>query len=526
MRATPGMVGAFIFILKFDKQMAQVCNPCDANNLANEFGPDCKLAGRSVEFQNILNPLYANGRVLETWGQYEDFLRYETLFFDVVPVKDKTTGEVYVTYKFKDGLAQSSQLTLVDCECKVGWREPRICGDETTVAEDAAAGATEVKLTSLKALGGIGEGSTILVTRAGGNPVTGLYIDSIESATDTITLTEALKVDLKAGDKVRRGAYLRDRGCDTTINNGVELGGMDYYSAFFRTVSISHEFDWCDLNKDYLISGGIQAIVDSMFRKGDIQAIKEFLHAAFYDRNMQVGPHKWETMGLFPALAKVQEEGNLKIAFDLEGCCDESASECTNARHQIQAFLDVIINKAMMSGMYKNTVTVAMNKKAMEGLHMMQGYFQDYGNVGFLDGSNYDIDVGLPRIRYAGTEIKFKYLPILNDFDFSMMITIPEEKVGVFQPKYRVVDTSGKVVANANINGYINKGTPMLRYIPDNPYNIWAQLGECNKIVGDVVFAIIWMGVDKGAYRIIKNFGKCVLNACEVCGLDDVEFLD
>jgi hypothetical protein len=34
------------------------------------------------------------------------------------------------------------------------------------------------------------------------------------------------------------------------------------------------------------------------------------------------------------------------------------------------------------------------------------------------------------------------------------------------------------------------------------------------------------MWVDKGAYRFIKNFGKCVLNSCEVCGLDDVEFLD
>lgn len=495
--------------------MAQVCDPCQAGSLAE----------KSVEFQTLLNPLYANGRVLETWGQYEDFLRYETLFFDVVPVKDQNTGEVYVTYKFKDGLASSSELTLVDSECKVGWYEPRICGDETTVAEDAAAGATEVKLTSLSALGGIGEGSTILVTRQGGNPVNGLYIESIESATNTVTLTEALKVDLKAGDKVRRGAYLRDRGCDTTINNGVELGGMDYYSAFFRTISISHEFDWCDLNKDYLISGGIQAIVDSMFRKGDIEAIKEFLHAAFYDRNMQVGPKKWETMGLFPALAKAQEAG-LKIAFDLSGCCDESASECTNARHQIQAFLDIVINKAMMSGMYKNTVTVAMNKKAMEGLHMMQGYFQDFGNVGFLDGSQFDIDVGLPRIRYAGTEIKFKYLPILNDFDFSVMLTIPEDKVGVFQPKYTVVDTNGRVVSNAPINGSIRNGTPMLRYIPDNPYNIWAQLGECNKIVGDVVFAIVRMGVDKGAYRFIKNFGSCVINACEVCGLDDVEFID
>lgn len=409
------------------------CNPCDTGVTS--------LADKSVSFQDILNPLYANGRVLESWGQYEDFLRYETIFFDVVPQKDPTTGEVYVTYKFKDGLAASGQLTLLDGDCKVGWYEPRLCGDETVLAADANTGATEIVVESLSALGGVNKDSTVLVTRQNGNPVNGLYIDSIESATNTIRLKSALTVDLKKGDKVRRGAYLRDRSCETEIFNPVELGGMDYYSAFFRTISISHEFNWCDLNKDYLISGGIQAIVDAMFRKGDVEAIKEFLHAAFYDRNMQISTYKWETMGLFPALAKAQENG-LKIAFDLSKCCDESASECVNARHQIQAFLDIVINKAMVSGMYKNVVTVAMNKKAMEGLHMMQGYFQDYGNVGFLDGSQFDIDVGLPRIRYAGTEIKFKYLPILNDFDYSVMLTIPEEKVGVYQPKYTVVDTN------------------------------------------------------------------------------------
>ena len=504
-----------------------VCNPCDAAGLAADYRPDCAegLSGKSIELQKILNPLYANGRVLETWGQYEDFLRYETIFFDVVPQKDPTTGEVYVTYKFKDGLAASSELTLVDCECKVGWYEPRICGDETKVAEAAEVGATSIVVESLAPLGGVDRDSTILVMRQGGNPVNGLYIDHIDSATNTIYLKRPLTVALAVGDKVRRGAYLRDRSCETEIYNPVELGGLDYYSAFFRTISISHEFNWCDLNKDYLISGGIQAIVDAMFRKGDIEAIKEFLHAAFYDRNIQISAHKWETMGLFPALARAQANG-LKIAFDLEGCCDESASECTNARHQIQSFLDIVINKATISGMYKNNVTVAMNKKAMEGLHMMQGYFQDYGNVGFLDGSQFDIDVGLPRIRYAGITITFKYLPILNDFDFSVMLTIPEDKVGVFQPKYTVVDTNGKVVANANINGYISKGTPMLRYLPDNPYNIWAQLGECNKIVGDVKFAVVWMWVDKGAYRFIKNFGSCVLNACDVCALDDVDVID
>lgn len=518
----------------------QSCNPCDATGLGalgqpvnpgqygNPYNPTNTLAENSVRFQEILNPLYAQGRVLETWGQYEDFLRYETIFFDVVPQKDPTTGEVYVTYKFKDGLAASGEMTLLDSECKVGWYEPRICGEETTVtAVGEDGGHTYIDVESLEKLGGVNYDSTVLVTLPeddGGNPINGLYILEVDSSNNRIIFKNTPTTEIKVWSKVRRWAYLRDRNCNTEIYNPVELGGMDYYSSFFRTISISHTFDWCQLNKDYLVSGWMQAIVDSMFRKGDIEAIKEFLHAAFYDRNMKIADSKWETMGLFPALAKAQE-GGLKIAFDLSKCCEPSASECTNARHQIQAFLDIVINKATVSGMYKNNVTVAMNKKAMEGLHMMQGYFQDYGNVGFLDGSQYDIDVGLPRIRYAGITITFKYLPILNDFNYSVMLTIPEEKVGVFQAKYTVVDTNGKIVANAPINGSISKGTPMLRYIPQNPYGIWAQLWECNTIVGDVKFAIVWMWVDKGAYRFIKDFGKCVLGGCEVCGLDDTDFL-
>lgn len=193
----------------------QSCNPCDTGVSS--------LADKSVAFQDILNPLYAEGRVLETWGQYEDFLRYETLFFDVVPQKDPTTGEIYVTYKFKDGLAASSELTLVDNDCKVGWYEPRICGNETVLASDAASGTNVLTVESLEALGGVKAGSTVLVMKKDGNPVNGLYIASIDSANNQITLANNLTTSLSAGDRVRRGAYLRDRNCDTTIDNPIAL---------------------------------------------------------------------------------------------------------------------------------------------------------------------------------------------------------------------------------------------------------------------------------------------------------------
>lgn len=200
--------------------MPQVCDPCASGaSLAEQ---------QNVELYNILNPLYANGRVLETWGQYEDFLRYETIFFDVVPQKDPTTGEVYVTYKFKDGLAASSELTLLDSECKVGWYEPRLCGDVTELTKDATIGDTEIYIKDLRALGGIKKDSTVLITKTEGNPVNGLYLasdpDGIETADGyKLVLANALTTDLTAGDKVRRGAYLRERGCDITIDNPIEL---------------------------------------------------------------------------------------------------------------------------------------------------------------------------------------------------------------------------------------------------------------------------------------------------------------
>ena len=234
-----------------------------------------------------------------------------------------------------------------------------------------------------------------------------------------------------------------------------------------------------------------------------------------------------ETMGLFPALKKAQDECNIKVAFDLADCCRDGANVCEQARIQIQAFLDIVMDKAMQSGMYGNKVTVAMNKIARRGLHMMQQHFQDFGNVGFMDGSSYDVNIDLPRIKYAGVEVEFKYLPILDMFNYSAMLTIPEDKVGVYQQMYAIVNPdNGMKLDKAPLNSTIAGGTPVLRYFQPDRDRLGAQLGECQRIVGDLKFAVIWLGVDKGAYRFIKNFGDCVIDKCELCDLNKAEFLD
>lgn len=508
----------FLFIIPYYLMEPKACNPCDAGGNI--------LADRELRMQDLLNEMYALGRRLETWWRYKEFANYETIFFDVITETDKTTGEMLISYKFKDGLASAADV-LTNGDCEVEWTEPRICGAETEIAEDAAIWATTIKVKSLKPLAGIGENSTILVTRlSDGTPVNGLYIESIASGSNEITLQNALTVALKEGDIVRRGAYLRDRGCDLTIDNTVELDAVDVYSSKFRTISISHDIDACDLNKDYLVSGGAQAILDARLKKGDYEAIKEFIHAVFYDRNIYLsGRGKVaETYGLFPAMAKAQENG-LKVAFDLGECCNDELSDCVNARNQIQAFFDIVFNKTAESGMFDNEITVAMNGLARTNLFKMQPYFQDYGNVGFMDGSEFDVDIALPRIRYAGKVIKFRYLPILDDYRVPVMLTIPEDKVGVYQKKYNYVNPDTLKVEQQKINGTIQNGTPVLRYINATD-DLAAKLGECNRIVWDMEFAVIWMWVDKGAYRMIYNFGSCLESQCKACELNDKAILN
>ncbi len=512
-----GNSSLFSFIYYSYRQMPSVCNHCDAGGNI--------LADKELRMQDLLNEMYALGRRLETWGRYKEFANYETIFFDVNVETDKTTGEELVSYKFKDGLASAADV-LTNGDCEVEWTEPRICGAETVVAEDADIGDSEVKVKSLQPLAGIGRNSTILVTKLDdGTPVNGLYIESIASATNTITLQSPLTVALKEGDIVRRGAYLRDRGCDLTIDNTVELDAVDVYSSKFRTISISHDIDACDLNKDYLVSGGAQAILDARLKKGDYEAIKEFIHAVFYDRNIYISGRgkAAETYGLFPAMDRAQEAG-LKIAFDLGECCNDELSDCVNARNQIQAFFDIVYNKTEESGMFDNEITVAMNGKARANLFKMQPYFQDYGNVGFMDGSEFDVDIALPRIRYAGKVIKFRYLPILDDFQAPVMLTIPEDKVGVFQKKFNYVNPETLKVEQQKINGTLQNGTPVLRYVNATD-DLAAKLGECNRIVGDMEFAVIWMWVDKGAYRFIKNFGSCLESQCKACELTETTVL-
>ena len=266
----------------------KVCSVCDASGVM----PNKK---EEVRMQDLLNDMYAYGRRLETWGRYKEFKNYETIFFDVVAETDKTTGETLVSYKFKDGLASAYDV-LTNDDCEVEWMESKICGNETVVVEDAEAGQKKIKVKSLKPLNGIGNNSTILVTimdeesEKYGLPINGLYIESIDSANNTIILQENLAETIKAGAIVRRWAYLRDRGCGLQIRNTVELDGMDKYSSKFRTISIHHEIEACDLNKPYLVSGGAQAILDARLKKGDYEAIKEFIHAVFYDRNIDVHP--------------------------------------------------------------------------------------------------------------------------------------------------------------------------------------------------------------------------------------------
>lgn len=510
----------------------KVCSVCDASGTM----PNLK---EEVRMQDLLNDMYAYGRRLETWGRYKEFKNYETIFFDVVAETDKTTGETLVSYKFKDGLASAYDV-LTNDDCEVEWMESKICGNETVVVEDAEAGQKNIKVKSLKPLNGIGINSTILVTIMDEEsekywlPINGLYIESIDSANNTIILQDNLAETIKAGAIVRRWAYLRDRGCGLQIRNTVELDGMDKYASKFRTISIHHEIEACDLNKPYLVSGGAQAILDARLKKGDYEAIKEFIHAVFYDRNIDVTGRNpvtgtkakaSETYGLFPALKEAQDRVGLKVAFDLSKCCDPEASDCVNARAQIAAFLDIVINKTEESGMFDDTITVAMNGLARKALFKMQGYFQDYGNVGFMSGEQWDILVREPRINYAGKVIDFKYLPILDDYRIPVMLTMPLDKVGVYQKKYKIVNPDTLKVEGLKINGTLANGTPALRYIPEDPHTVAARLGECNVIVWDMEFAVIWMWVDKGAYRMILNFGSCVVDKCNACTIADAAIL-
>jgi hypothetical protein len=38
-------------------------------------------------------------------------------------------------------------------------------------------------------------------------------------------------------------------------------------------------------------------------------------------------------------------------------------------------------------------------------------------------------------------------------------------------------------------------------------------------------FAVIWMWVDKWAYRFIKNFGSCLESQCKACELTETTVL-
>ena len=494
-----------------------VCDVCETGN------GNCLAKGQVYPYE-LLDQMYKFGRGLVSFGKYKDFARYESLFFDIEMSEDSVTKQPMISYRFKDKLAVTNNV-LTNDNCEVEWTESILCDDETTIAEDAAAGSTSLVLTDITKLGGANKDSSIMVTSSvSGNPITGIYIESVNTATNTIELQSATTVALKAGDKVRRGAYLRQRGCDMDINNPIALGGTSYYSSKFRTISISHEINGCDLNKAYISGLTAQNILDAKLRKGDMEAINELITAVFFDRNIQLPDGRTETMGLFPALAEVEDTCGLKISYDLSQCCDDQKTTCENSFAQIQAFFNIVFNKTKYSGLFDNVITVAVNMKAQEALYNMQSAFQDYGNVGFLDGTNFDVDIDTPRIRYGGKTIEFLYLPILDRWDYSFMITMPKDYVALYQMQYTLVTPEMKV-AGSEINGRIANGYPTLKYV-DATIGVAKELGECQKIVGDMKIASVWMGVDKGAYLIIQNFGSCATDICQACSLTSSGFIN
>lgn len=144
-------------------------------------------------------------------------------------------------------------------------------------------------------------------------------------------------------------------------------------------------------------------------------------------------------MGLFHAINEAHENPDVgDIIYDFSQCCD--ATSCNPVEAQINALIAVVRSRAELNIYDESRVVIGVNTKFEEALMDMRPFMETM--FGAILQKNYttpgERDVISTRQRLfsiedRGIEIVFIYDPILNHFDYSMGMMMPENAMGIFQ---------------------------------------------------------------------------------------------
>ena len=481
-------------------------------------GCGCKMwasGTNQVNFSEIVKPLFMDGQLLVNVFEESPLYKvYGSRFFDYDI--EVVNGRQYKVLKFKNN--QSFQKVKVTEDCAVEWFESVHCDAVTSVAVAAGAGSTTLTVTDVTALKGIGLNAEILVRTAAGTIV---RANVVSIAGNTLTLAApGLSGAVAVNDCVFRGIANRDAGCNTLPSNIATLSGLKKYKSYFRTLYVSMDFESCNNDLDRYV-GGLDGYILQTQKAAEEQFLSEFVHSVFHDRNgvftNASGNQYTETMGLLPAIEKAAADNGVTLYFDYSACC--TSGDCTATQSMLKAFLKNI-RAVASTGFYENgLVDVLMNQEAISDLHDMYSDLQELAGVVIMQNTN-ESEIEIPfltTLKYMGLTIRFFYEKELDIIGGSFHLVMPSDKYFFVQREFNVIELNGQSLTSmqkANMN--IRDGKPTIAYV-DRTAVETNGFGRCTKIRGMFEYAVLWAGVDRGAYIMGKNLRACDGAACDVC---------
>jgi hypothetical protein len=138
-------------------------------------------------------------------------------------------------------------------------------------------------------------------------------------------------------------------------------------------------------------------------------------------------------------------------------------------------------------------------------MQKMQSAFYDVTgltiNYDMPSGGEYMVRQTYPMIQLGDIKVERMYDDWLDKYGEPLAIVLPKDHIYFAQKKYSSL--ASDMTVTADVNFQIQTGFPRLKF-KDRTEIETNGLGDCFIYVSDMEFAIVFAGVETGAYRVIK----------------------
>lgn len=343
-------------------------------------------------------------------------------------------------------------------------------------------------------------GDTVLIYRndtSGSNPCCEQLIQKTIIAVDPISATITLEswfigdpgFTFSQGDKIKKLFHARS-DCDEITNTFWVIPNTakrSYVQHFGYTIS----FKKCDLNKAYATPKGAADFVANRIYHANLELVRQMVFAAYRGRNRgdvccSGSTTPAETQGLITGII---DANSRNPSLDLI----TSLQNVTTDEDKVRHILDVLL-KVQGSGLVSEgaVVTMICNQKGLTALLKLNQAWNKFTGFTVMGSDNVNKNFVLPIIHTPNGLTEFKHCRILTEL-------YPNEGVIIFVPKERVMLTARENAKFNYVDGSMVKATLGVTIEEVTPF----KQHECRVFDVYTEAAIIWSGLDSGAFRMI-----------------------